>query len=132
LERSTLDASNCSRPKYTVSPSARQAREGAIPEIGASPRARLNLHTGSRGPSRIVATLIGAVAEARAHAKQLGTDKEFRLMLQHVGEMHELMIDALLTNDWLSTELLRDVATSTYSQIEQLATLATMPNGKMQ
>jgi len=53
-------------------------------------------------------------------------------MLQHVGEMHELMIDALLTNDWLSTELLRDVATSTYSQSEQLATLATMPNGKMQ
>jgi len=75
---------------------------------------------------------IGAIAEARAHAKQFGVDAKFHVILQHAGEMHDLLIEALIENEPLSTEYLRGVSISTDNAIEQLAALATMPDGKKQ
>jgi len=80
----------------------------------------------------ISATLIGAIAEARAHAKQFGINDEFRKILQHAGDMHDLLIEALIENEPLSTEYLRGVAVSTDNAIAQLAALADMPYGKKQ
>ena len=78
----------------------------------------------------ISATLIGAIAEARAHAKQFGINDEFRKILQHAGDMHDLLIEALIENEPLSTEYLRGVAVSTDNAIAQLAALADMPYGR--
>ena len=46
--------------------------------------------------------------------------------------MHDLLIEALIENEPLSTEYLRGVSISTDNAIEQLAALATMSDGKKQ
>ena len=46
--------------------------------------------------------------------------------------MHDLLIEALIENEPLSTEYLRGVAVSTDNAIAQLAALADMPYGKME
>jgi len=82
--------------------------------------------------AHISATLIGAIAEARAYAKTSGIDDEFREILRYAGEMHDVLIETLIENEPLSTEYLRGVAVSTDNAIAQLAALADMPYGKMQ
>ena len=91
----------------------------------------LSVRYGRRRVARISATVIGAIAQARAHAKQFGIDNELRVILQHCDDMHDLLIEGLLRTS-LSTEYLRGIATSTYNQIEQLAALATMQDWRLQ
>ena len=60
--------------------------------------------------AHISATLIGAIAEARAYAKTSGIDDEFREILRHAGDMHDLLIEALMpavdpnrSSSWVGT-----------------------------
>ena len=78
--------------------------------------------------AHISAILIGAIAGVRAHAKQFGIDTEFREILHHAGDMHDLLIE----NHDLATGNMRAVARNANRKIEQLAALAEMPGAKMQ
>ena len=82
--------------------------------------------------ARISATLIGAIAEAKALAKEVGISEKFRELVQHAREKHDLLIEALIANEPLSTAYLRGLADSTGLAIEHLEALAELPDGKMQ
>jgi hypothetical protein len=75
---------------------------------------------------------VGAIAEARARAKDHGIDPEFREIVRHAREMHFLLLEALLANEPLSTEYYRGLSESADNSIEQLEALAEMPDGRMQ
>ena len=75
--------------------------------------------------AHISATLIGAVAEARAYAKTSGIDDEFREILRYAGEMHDVLIETLIENEPLSTEYLRGVAVSTATRLRNSRHLRT-------
>ena len=80
---------------------------------------------------RIAATLVGAVTEAKARAQELGIDAEFRELVRHSREMHDLLIEGLIENEPLSTEYLRGLGESAGNTIGQLEALAEMPDGRM-
>lgn len=82
--------------------------------------------------ARITAALVGAIAEAKVRAKEYGIEPEFREIVRHSREMHFLLLEALLADKALSTEYYRGLSESTNNSIEQLETLAEMPDGKMQ
>jgi hypothetical protein len=81
---------------------------------------------------RIAAGLIAAIADASARAKEVGIDAQFRELVQHAHEMHDLFVDAMLISDSLRTEYLRGLSVTAQNAIEHLETLARMPDGKMQ
>lgn len=81
--------------------------------------------------ARIAATLVATVTEASARARELGIDAEFRELVRHAREMHDLLIEALIENAPLSTAYLHGLGESAGNTIEQLEALATRPNGKM-
>ena len=56
--------------------------------------------------ARIAATLIGAIAEASARAKEHGIDPQFRVLVRHAREMHDLLVEALVANEPLQSEYL--------------------------
>ena len=82
--------------------------------------------------ARIASGLLKAIAEANAMAKEFGIGPQFRELVQHAREMHELLIEALLADESLSTEYLHGLSESTGNAIEQLEALEDMPDGKMQ
>lgn len=82
--------------------------------------------------ARISVTLVGAIAEAKALAKEVGIDAQFRELAQHAREMHDLLLEALIANEPLSTAYLHGLADSTLLAIENLEALAELPDGKMQ
>ena len=82
--------------------------------------------------ARISHSLIGKILEARAHARHRGIDNDFRVILQHAGEMRDLLIKALFEYPHLATGYMRAIARYTDRDIEQLAALAAMPDGEMQ
>ena len=82
--------------------------------------------------ARIAATLIGAIAEASARAKEHGIDSQFRVLVRHAREMHDLLVEALVANEPLQTEYLSGLRITAENAIEHLEVLATMPDGKMQ
>ena len=77
--------------------------------------------------TRIASALVGTIAEAGARAREFGTDTEFREILRRAREMHNLLIEALIENEPLSTETLRRVAKTTENSIDELEALAEMP-----
>ena len=44
------------------------------------------------------------MAEAKARAQVQGIDPEFREIVRHAREMHDLLLEALAANDRLATE----------------------------
>ena len=76
----------------------------------------------------ISATLIAAIADARAHAQQCGIDDEFRTILQHAMEMRDLLGEFLKANESLLTARLVENAEFADIAIAQLEALTT---GKM-
>ena len=81
--------------------------------------------------ARIAATLVATVTEASARARELGIDAEFRELVRQSRDMHDLLIEALIQNEPLSTAYLHGLGESAGTAIEQLEALATRPNGKM-
>ena len=82
--------------------------------------------------ARITGTLVTAIVEGKARAKEYGIDPEFREIVRRAREMHFLLLEALLANKALSTEYYRGLSESADNSIEQLAELAEMPDGRMQ
>ena len=82
--------------------------------------------------ARIAATLIGAIAEASARAKEHGIDPQFRVLVRHAREMHDLLVEALVANEPLQSEYLSGLSVTAENAIEHLEVLATMPDGRMQ
>ena len=76
----------------------------------------------------IAPVLVAAIAEAGARAREFGTDTEFRQIVRHARVMHDLLIEALIENEPLSTESLRGLAQTTESSIEELEALAELPD----
>jgi hypothetical protein len=60
----------------------------------------------TRDLARIAAALISAIAEASAHAKEFGIDAQFREIVRHAHEMHDLLVEAMIVNEYLQTEYL--------------------------
>ena len=81
--------------------------------------------------ARIAATLVAAIAQAKARAKEFGTDSDFREIVRHAREMHDLLIEALIENEPLSTAYLRGLSDTTENAIERLEAIADMPDGKI-
>jgi hypothetical protein len=81
--------------------------------------------------ARIAATLVAAIAQAKARAKEFGTDSDFREIVRHAREMHDLLIEALIENEPLSTAYLRGLSDTTENAIERLEAFADMPDGKI-
>ena len=74
--------------------------------------------------ARIAATLITAIGQAKARAKEFGIDPDFREIVRHAREMHDLLIEALIENEPLSTAYLRGLSDATENTIERLEALA--------
>ena len=64
--------------------------------------------------------------------KEFGIDAQFRELVRHAREMHELLIEALVDNEPLQTEYLSGLSVTAENAIDHLDALATMPDGKMQ
>jgi predicted RNA-binding Zn ribbon-like protein len=82
--------------------------------------------------ARIAKTMVAAIAEARALAKEVGIGTHFREVTRHAREMYDLLVEAIVANEPLATDYLRDLVLAAGTSIEQLETLAAMPDGKMQ
>lgn len=80
----------------------------------------------------IAATLLSAIAEAGANAKQIGIGPEFRELVCHARELHEVLVDAMLANELLRTEYLAGLSVTAGNAIERLCSLAEMPDCRMQ
>jgi hypothetical protein len=101
------------------------------PQSGRRRVERLPMDTKEIG--RIAATLIAAIAEVTARAKEFGIDEQFRELVRHAHEMHDLLVDAMVMADQsLRTEYLRGLSVTAENAIEHLEALATMPDGEMQ
>lgn len=81
--------------------------------------------------ARIAATLVTAIGQAKARVRELGIDPDFREIVRHAREMHDLLIEALIENEPLLTAYLRGLSDTTQNAIEQLEALAAMPDGKI-
>ena len=81
---------------------------------------------------RIEAALDAAVAEAKIRVRRRGIDTEFREIVRHAREMHDLLLEALAANERLATEYLRSLSDAAASSIEHLEALTTLPDGRMQ
>jgi hypothetical protein len=53
--------------------------------------------------ARITGTLVTAIAEAKTRAKESGIDPEFREIVRHAREMHDLLVEAMIANKAPST-----------------------------
>jgi chorismate mutase len=82
--------------------------------------------------ARIAATLVAAVAEAKARAGEYGIDSEFREIVRHAREMHGLLLEAMRANEPLATAYLRGLSDAAVNSIEHLESLAPLPDGMMQ
>jgi hypothetical protein len=82
--------------------------------------------------ARIAKTMIAAIAEARALAKEVGIGTHFREVTRHAREMYDLLVDTIIANEPLATDYLRDLVLATGTAIEQLEALAAMPDGRVQ
>ena len=56
--------------------------------------------------ARIAAALVRAIADASARAKQFGIDSEFRELVRHSREVHDLLVGSMIDNEQLHTEYL--------------------------
>jgi hypothetical protein len=81
--------------------------------------------------ARIAATLVAAIAQAKVRANEFGIDPDFREIVRHAREMHDLLLEALIENEPLSTAYLRGLSDATENTIEHLEALAEMPDGKI-
>ena len=66
------------------------------------------------------------------YARVRGIDREFREIVRHAREMHDLFLEALTENERLATEYLLDLSDAAANAIEGLEALATLPDGRMQ
>ena len=66
------------------------------------------------------------------YARVRGIDREFREIVRHAREMHDLLLEALAANERLATEYLRGLSDAAANSIEHLESLAMLPDGKMQ
>jgi hypothetical protein len=82
--------------------------------------------------ARITGTLVTAIAQAKTRAKKSGIDPEFRKLVRHSREMHDLLLEAMMANEALQTEYLSGLSVTAENAIEHLEALAEMPDGKMQ
>jgi hypothetical protein len=80
--------------------------------------------------AHITGTFVVAEAKARAHVQ--GIDPEFREIVRHAREMHDLLLEALAANERLATEYVRGLGDAAANSIEQLEALAALPDGRMQ
>lgn len=80
--------------------------------------------------ARIAATLVAAIGQAKARANEFGIDPDFREIVRHAREMHDLLIEALIDNEPLSTAYLRGLSDATENTIEQLEALAATTDGR--
>src|ERR1700674_2723964 len=97
-----------------------------------SPRRRINNTVDTDELARTTATLLAAVAEAKARVQVQGIDPEFREIVRHAREMHDLLLEALAGNERLATEYMRGLSDAAANSIEHLEALAMLPDGKMQ
>ena len=81
---------------------------------------------------RIAAALKAAIAEARVLAAADPTiGPEVREIIRSAREMHDLYVEALLTNEPLATAQYRGVADSTGNAIDELDALVARADGKV-
>ena len=78
---------------------------------------------------RIAAGLIAAIAEASARAKEFGIDEQFRELVRHAHEMHDLLVDALVMSESLGSDYLSGLSVTAENAIEHLEALASMCDG---
>jgi len=83
--------------------------------------------------ARIAAAVVAAIADANVRAKECGIDLQFRDLVRHSRGMHDLLVDAMvMANESLRSQYLCGLSVTAQNAIEQLETLATIPDGKMQ
>ena len=82
--------------------------------------------------ARIAAGLVGAIADASARVKEFGIDAQFRDLVRHSREMHDLLVDAMIANRLPQAEYWSGLSVTAENAIERLEGLAAMPDGKMQ
>jgi hypothetical protein len=78
------------------------------------------------------ATLLAAIGEAKVVVQHSGVGAQFRDLVRHAREMHDLLVEAMMANEHLQTEYLSGFSESAENAIDHLEALATTPDGKMQ
>jgi hypothetical protein len=65
-------------------------------------------------------------------ARRRGIDTEFRAIVRHAREMHDLLLEELAANERLATEYMRGLSDAAANAIEHLEALTALPDGRMQ
>jgi hypothetical protein len=115
------------RPTPTGGGTGLKARSEWILAVRNSHRMR-NSHLDAAELAVIASVLVGAIAEGGARARELGTDAQFREIVRQAREIHDLLVEALIENEPLSTEDLRAVANTMDNSIDELEALAELPD----
>ena len=66
---------------------------------------------------RIMSTVTTAIVDARNQAAQIGIDSEFRELVKHAREMHELLLEAMEEAPELVNDELRAYCDDTNAEI---------------
>ena len=82
--------------------------------------------------ARIAASLVSAIAEASARAKEFGIDSQFRELVRHCREMHDRLVETMIANELLQTEYLSGLSVTAENAIDHLEGIAAMPDSKLQ
>lgn len=81
---------------------------------------------------RIAAALKAAIAEARVlAAADLTIGPDVREIIRNARDMHDMYVEALLTNEPLATAHYRGVADATGNAIDELEALVARADGKV-
>ena len=76
---------------------------------------------------RIMSTLTTAIVDARNRAAQIAIDADFRAMVKHARDVHELLLEAMEEAPELVNDELRAYANDTNADIRGLEQLSGRP-----
>ena len=76
---------------------------------------------------RIMSTLTTAIVDARNRAAQIAIDADFRTMVKHARDMHELLLEAMEEAPELVNDELRAYCDDTNADIRALEQLGGKP-----
>ena len=82
--------------------------------------------------SRIATALVAAIADANDHAPRFGIDHEFRLIVEHARELHDLLVEAIDRLDrYVDAEAAQGLSDRTHLAILQLEALSGPERGQL-
>jgi hypothetical protein len=79
--------------------------------------------------ARIEATLLHTIGDAKVVVKELGVGPQFRAIVRHAREMHDLLLEALATGGSQASQRMRGLCIALGNAVDELELLDFLADG---